>query len=126
MVLSHVHQGMPSPRLGRRVACRRCEETDSNWSSGLTIWDRRHGTLRLDVPQDEITVGMPAYLDPADVTLPKVVAMPFQPQRDSWRLPDGQRRTASDPSGQDARQASLVDDDEPGAGGLLTPMSPVR
>ena len=46
------------------------------------------------VPQDEITVGVPAYLDPADVTLPKVVAMPFQPQRpqrDSWRLPDGRR-----------------------------------
>jgi sterol desaturase/sphingolipid hydroxylase (fatty acid hydroxylase superfamily) len=59
------------------------EEMDSNWSSGLTIWDRLHGTLRLDVPQDEITVGVPAYLDPVDVTLPKVVAMPFQPHRAS-------------------------------------------
>lgn len=35
------------------------EEADSNWSSGLTLWDRLHGTLRLDVPQDEITIGLP-------------------------------------------------------------------
>jgi sterol desaturase/sphingolipid hydroxylase (fatty acid hydroxylase superfamily) len=27
------------------------EETDSNWSSGLTLWDWLHGTLRLNVPQ---------------------------------------------------------------------------
>jgi len=27
------------------------EETDSNWSSGLTLWDWLHGTLRLEVPQ---------------------------------------------------------------------------
>src|SRR3546814_18324800 len=48
------------------------EETDSNWSSGLTIWDRLHGTLRLDVPQDAITIGVPAYRNPAEVTLENV------------------------------------------------------
>ncbi|TMQ31954.1 MAG: sterol desaturase family protein [Planctomycetota bacterium] len=55
------------------------EETCSNWSSGLTLWDRLHGTQRTDVPQEEIT------------TLPKVLAMPFKEQRDSWRLPDDGR-----------------------------------
>lgn len=35
------------------------EETDSNWSSLLSIWDRLHGTLRLDVPQSAITIGLP-------------------------------------------------------------------
>src|SRR5215210_6315876 len=39
------------------------EETNSNWSSGLTVWDRLHGTLRLDVPQDAIDIGVPAYHD---------------------------------------------------------------
>ncbi|HEU5117265.1 MAG TPA: sterol desaturase family protein, partial [Isosphaeraceae bacterium] len=63
------------------------EETNSNWSSGLTIWDWLHGTLRLDVPQSEITIGVPAYRDPEDVTLSNVLAMPFGEQRDSWRLP---------------------------------------
>jgi sterol desaturase/sphingolipid hydroxylase (fatty acid hydroxylase superfamily) len=33
------------------------EEADSNWSSGLTFWDKLHGTFRLDVPQGEIVVG---------------------------------------------------------------------
>jgi sterol desaturase/sphingolipid hydroxylase (fatty acid hydroxylase superfamily) len=63
------------------------EETGSNWSSGLTLWDWLHGTLRLNVPQDAITVGVPAYRDPAEVTLPHVLSMPFGEQRDSWRLP---------------------------------------
>ena len=59
-------------------------ETDSNWSSGLTLWDRLHGTLRLDVPQDAITIGVPAYREPADVRLPRILAMPFARQRPSW------------------------------------------
>ncbi len=63
------------------------EEQNSNWSSGLTVWDWLHGTLRLDVPQGEITIGVPAYRAPADVTLPIVLAMPFGEQHDPWRLP---------------------------------------
>ncbi len=54
------------------------EETDSNWSSGLTLWDWLHGTLRLNVPQQAITIGVPAYSDPEQVTLPKVLALPFE------------------------------------------------
>src|SRR5207244_11897822 len=65
------------------------EETNANWSSGLTIWDRLHGTLRLNVPQDEVIVGVPAFRDPQSVTLPKALALPLQPPRDFWRLPDG-------------------------------------
>ncbi len=64
------------------------EEANSNWSSGLTIWDRLHGTLRLNVPQDEITVGSPAYRDPEEVKLKEVLALPFREQRPSWELPD--------------------------------------
>ncbi|HZS04200.1 MAG TPA: sterol desaturase family protein [Blastocatellia bacterium] len=61
-------------------------ETDSNWSSGLTLWDRLHGTLRLDVPQGEITIGVPAYRRPDEVTLPRIIGLPFGPQRPAWRL----------------------------------------
>jgi sterol desaturase/sphingolipid hydroxylase (fatty acid hydroxylase superfamily) len=67
------------------------EETDSNWSSGLTLWDWLHGTLRLNVPQRAITVGVPAFQDPADVTLPKMLALPFEPQRPHWAATDGHR-----------------------------------
>ena len=59
-------------------------ETNSNWSSGFTVWDRLHGTLRFDVPQQAITIGVPAYPAPADVTLANSFALPFRPQR-PWR-----------------------------------------
>lgn len=64
------------------------EEQNSNWSSGLTAWDRLHGTLRADVPQAGITIGVPAYREPVDVTLPKSLAMPLH-ELPAWRLPDG-------------------------------------
>ncbi|MEX0806538.1 MAG: sterol desaturase family protein [Candidatus Binatia bacterium] len=62
-------------------------ETDSNWSSGLTLWDWLHGTLRFDVPQQEITIGVPAYREADEVTYMKIMSMPFQKQRPTWRLP---------------------------------------
>ena len=64
------------------------EETDSNWSSGLTVWDYLHGTLRLDVPQQAITIGVPAYPAQADVTLSNSFALPFGAQR-PWRALPG-------------------------------------
>lgn len=67
------------------------EETNSNWSSGLTIWDWLHGTLKLDIPQDSITIGVPAYRDPERVDLVEVLKMPFVEQPPTWLLPgDGQ------------------------------------
>ena len=63
------------------------EETNSNWSSGLTIWDWLHGTLRLNVPQEEIIIGLPAYRDPKDLGLLDVLALPFRGQRSTWLLP---------------------------------------
>ncbi|MBI3767906.1 MAG: sterol desaturase family protein [Deltaproteobacteria bacterium] len=63
------------------------EHTDSNWSSGLAIWDRLHGTFRADVPQDAITIGVPAYPRANDVTLTNVLALPFVRQRPSWQRP---------------------------------------
>jgi sterol desaturase/sphingolipid hydroxylase (fatty acid hydroxylase superfamily) len=64
------------------------EEANSNWSSGLTVWDWFHGTLKLNVPQDQITIGVPAYRDPAEVGLTDVLAVPFRKQRPSWTLLD--------------------------------------
>jgi sterol desaturase/sphingolipid hydroxylase (fatty acid hydroxylase superfamily) len=68
------------------------DEVNSNWSSGLTIWDWLHRTLRTDVPQCAITIGVPAFLDPADVELGEVLEMPFVEQRDPRFLPP--RRSA--------------------------------
>lgn len=64
-------------------------ETDSNFASLIAWWDWLHATIQLNVPQDDITIGVPAYQNPRDVTLPKMIRLPFSPQRNDWRLADG-------------------------------------
>jgi sterol desaturase/sphingolipid hydroxylase (fatty acid hydroxylase superfamily) len=61
------------------------EETNSNWSSGLSVWDRLHGTYRAEPPQRRIRIGVPAYQDPSELTLSGVLALPFRAQRPAWR-----------------------------------------
>ena len=62
-------------------------ETDSNWSTILAFPDWLHRTLRLNVPQQAVTIGVPAYREPREVTLPALLAMPFGAQRPTWGLP---------------------------------------
>jgi hypothetical protein len=64
-------------------------ETDSNWSSGLSLWDHLHRTFRGDVALDGIQVGVPGYRDPAEIRLRPTLAMPFMRQRDAWRWQSG-------------------------------------
>jgi sterol desaturase/sphingolipid hydroxylase (fatty acid hydroxylase superfamily) len=52
-------------------------ETESNWSSGLSVWDRLHRTLRLNVPQLEITIGVSGFQGVDAVGLTKMLALPF-------------------------------------------------
>jgi sterol desaturase/sphingolipid hydroxylase (fatty acid hydroxylase superfamily) len=53
-------------------------EVNSNWSSGLALWDRMHGTFRLDVPQRDIVIGVPEYRAPRQVSLARMIASPFK------------------------------------------------
>lgn len=79
------------------------DETDSNWSSLLSFWDRLHGTMRLDVPQPAIEIGVPAYQRAEDVTIEKITTLPFREQADDWTTPSGVRqisRTAPKPQGE--------------------------
>lgn len=87
----HLAKVIVTPRLHGIHHSNVRDETDSNWSSGLTVWDRLHGTFRTDVAQDRITVGIPAYQNPTDVTLTKILPLPFEKQREDWRLPSGKR-----------------------------------
>ncbi len=66
------------------------EELNSNWSSGLTIWDWLHGTLRLNVPQNHLTLGVAAYPEVKQVVFPKLMEMPFDQQPEApWVRPAG-------------------------------------
>lgn len=52
-------------------------DADSNWSTILSVWDRLHSTLRLDVAQAEIEIGVPAFRSPESLELRGLLAMPF-------------------------------------------------
>jgi sterol desaturase/sphingolipid hydroxylase (fatty acid hydroxylase superfamily) len=64
------------------------KETDSNFSAILTVWDRFHRTLRLNVAQSEITIGTAAYRNWGETTLFTSLLLPFKRAR-PWKLPDG-------------------------------------
>ena len=84
-----INRVLVTPRMHGVHHSNHPEETNSNWSSGLTIWDWLHGTLRLDIPQANIEIGVPAYQDASSVALLKVMQMPFKDQPNYWRFPDG-------------------------------------
>jgi len=66
-----------TPRLhGLHHSVERAER-DSNFSSGLTLWDRLHGTARMDA-RDDVRIGLPDYDEPAEVTLGATLALPFR------------------------------------------------
>src|SRR2546425_6205697 len=66
-------------------------ETNSNYSTVFSWWDRLHRSLCLDIPQAALVIGIPAYHEPVDNTLWHVLALPFQRQRHYWCWPDGSR-----------------------------------
>ena len=66
-------------------------EANANYGVVLPWWDRLHRTLRLNVPQRLVVIGVPGYSRPEDNRLGAVLLHPFRPQRDHWNLPDGSR-----------------------------------
>src|SRR5436190_18754009 len=64
-------------------------ETNSNWGTVCCWWDKLHRTLRRDIPQNEIILGVAAYREEHELTLGKLLALPFRQQRE-WRLPTGE------------------------------------
>ena len=73
-----------TPRMHGIHHSDRIDETNSNWSSLLSAWDFLHRTMRFDVPDERIVIGVPAYCDPRAVTLGKILLLPFRRQRDDW------------------------------------------
>ena len=60
------------------------EETNSNYSVIFSFWDRLHRTLRLNVPQQDIHIGVPGYAAANDNRLKNVMMMSFRKQRRYW------------------------------------------
>ena len=64
-------------------------ENNSNFGTVFPWWDRLHRTLGVNIPQEEVVVGIPAYTLREDNSFWNVLLMPFRKQRDYWRRPDG-------------------------------------
>lgn len=101
ILFHHSNVGLPigvERRLGRLVVTPRMhgihhsivpDEANANWGTILALPDYIHGTDRLDVPQREITLGVPEFRDAGELGLRALVRMPFGEQRPFWRLPGG-------------------------------------
>jgi len=71
------------------------QETNSNYATVFSFWDRLHRTLRLNIPQGEINIGIPGYAADRDNSLISALLAPFRPQFDYWRREDGTVPTRS-------------------------------
>ena len=49
-----------------------------NWSSGLTVWDKLHRTLSVEVPQENLTMGITKVEDDERCMLPGILILPFE------------------------------------------------
>ena len=68
-----------TPRLHGIHHSTRPDELDSNWSSGLTIWDRLGKTLRTTarLPDAQIQIGDARLRHPRSVRFGKMMRLPF-------------------------------------------------
>ena len=64
-------------------------ENNSNFGTLFPWWDRLHRTLGVNIPQDEVVVGVPGYTLAEDDSFWNALLMPFRKQREYWRRPDG-------------------------------------
>ena len=60
------------------------KETDSNYSIIFSFWDRIHKTVRLNINQNQIVTGVPAYADEKELTISNLLKMPFLKIRE-WK-----------------------------------------
>ncbi|MPZ78785.1 MAG: sterol desaturase family protein [Deltaproteobacteria bacterium] len=67
------------------------DETNSNYSVIFGWWDLLHGTIRLNVRQSDIVIGVPAYMAPDDNRFLNLLILPFRKQRQYWSLTDGKQ-----------------------------------
>jgi sterol desaturase/sphingolipid hydroxylase (fatty acid hydroxylase superfamily) len=78
-----------TPRMHGIHHSDRLNETNTNWSSLISWWDYLHRTILLNVPQQKITIGVPAYSDASDVTIRRMLVLPFIRQRRDFHRVDG-------------------------------------
>lgn len=54
------------------------DQTNSNWSTIFSWWDRLHRTFRLDIPQDALRLGTPDLGTDEGLSVTQILALPFK------------------------------------------------
>ncbi|WP_423148909.1 sterol desaturase family protein [Rubrolithibacter danxiaensis] len=65
------------------------KETDSNFSVIFSFWDRISNSLKLNIPQEELIIGVPYFRDPNELNVTKLITMPLK-KTPAWQLPHGE------------------------------------
>jgi len=68
-----------TPDMHRIHHSKQLSHTNSNYATIFSWWDRLLGTYRFGADQRTLVLGLPEYQRPSDVTLGKVLALPFGP-----------------------------------------------
>jgi sterol desaturase/sphingolipid hydroxylase (fatty acid hydroxylase superfamily) len=76
-VENHLEKFIMTPRLHGIHHSEKQSEMDSNWSSGLSIWDKIHGTFRNDVPQNKISIGVSEFKTENEISFKRMIIAPF-------------------------------------------------
>lgn len=53
-------------------------ETDSNYGTIFSFWDRLFGTINRTANADGLVFGLTEFKDPTELTLPKLLSLPFR------------------------------------------------
>ncbi len=59
-------------------------EADANYSVIFSLWDRMHRTAKLNISQDQVVIGVPAYSDHEELTIGNLLKLPFTKIR-GWK-----------------------------------------
>lgn len=79
-----------TPRMHGIHHSQEAAETNSNFGVVLPWWDWVHRTLRLDIPQARIAIGIPGYSTSQDNRVLALLAQPFRRQRETFSARGGQ------------------------------------
>jgi sterol desaturase/sphingolipid hydroxylase (fatty acid hydroxylase superfamily) len=84
-----LNQVLVTPRMHGIHHSQVHRENNSNFGTVFPWWDRLHRTLGVNIPQDQVVVGIPGYSLREDNRFWNALLMPFRKQRDYWLRPDG-------------------------------------
>lgn len=65
-------------------------ETDSNYATIFSFWDKIHNTKILSIPQRKITIGVPGWRNSRELNVINLLKIPFHKQRE-WKFSDGKK-----------------------------------